>query len=320
MVCESVARNAGRRAIIGNEMPLTVDEECRLFCTLPGDLSPQMCQFRCSRWIAEATAGASLDAVLPKPAGFRQVTRINFRGLLDLPPGTPVRIDDVEIVVPAGKPVSWLDIGQHAARVAAEQGDEMIVMSILHRREVREVPPIWDVPGIIADNPVWSGTIRFFGGDPSRLIIPFASDRPQAVDVYRVRSLIDPGPIAIGVGAILVAVAVALLFQFFMTREISSIVQPIENLLEASGRAVSDIVEEVGPGSAVTPLLLFVAAGGIITIGFALAAKQSGLSVGSITPPSLPSPTGSVSIGPPQARVTAGLGGGSSGGTRRRRS
>lgn len=247
-----------------------------------------------------------LDEVLRPPQGFTKVAGGVLPALSSTPRNARVRVDDVTIITEPH--VSIFQVEQIALRLpGAWDGGRILATSFMFRSEIRNIPSSWSLPSIVGDNPIWEGASQFlFGRKVTTFAVPFTGQN-RRVNVWRLRILHDPLTIGAGIAVLLITIAGILAFEFFSSGSISSVETTLDHLLQRSGQVASDIVGQIGPGSAVTPLLLFVAAGGIITLGFAFATRESGFNVGTLTPPSLPSPSGEVQVGPPTARVTAGV-------------
>lgn len=124
---------------------------------------------------------------------------------------------------------------------------------------------------------------------------------------YRVYLLHDQLPLLIGVAIVAAIFLIALDAGF--SKRLAEVIKQITG-------------GGLGPGSAVTPLLLFIGAGGLLTIGLMMYAQRvGGLSVGTFTPPTVPAvPIAAEVRGGPVTVRTAGFGGGGgAGGARSRR-
>lgn len=282
-------------------MGLIVDEQCRLLCQLPG-VPPRRCEFICkTRWGMDIEANLAFDRILPPPSGFQKVGLFTFLSLGQLPPTTRVRVDDVEVVTPLNRSLPASALATRIRRGVAEEGGRVIAVSVLRRRERRMVPKSWQVPGLVANNPVWR---RVFGSRDT-FAIPFASEL-ATVDVWRVRVLHDPIGVGVGIAVILIAIGAILLLDYFSTRSLSTTESTVSNLIDRVGEAGSDIISAPFQGATNT-LLLFIVAGGAITLGFILVARQAGVETGTFIPPALPAPQAGITVGPPAARLEAGI-------------
>ena len=252
-----------------------------------------------SVWEHRHRAGVSLERLLPLPAGFAPVFIQRVTPLLAVPLDEIVRLDEVELITRTDTRPDWTEITNRIIREIGRNGGRTITISVVRRQETRLVPPNWRVPGTISDNPVWRAAF----GDRDTFSVPFARPTPQRVNVYRVRVLHDPIPIGTGIAIILIALAGILVVDYLSTGSLGSTEGTLQRLLETAFDGVSDIAE--APGRGITnALLLFVVAGGVITLGFIAAARAGGIPTTPFTPPA--APTVGVQVGPPAARVTAG--------------
>lgn len=256
----------------------------------------------------------SLESLVPIPSGYQKVDqfvsstldfilRNPLAALVD--PGlanTRQRIDENEFWVPAGESFDrQRATNEIIAKFEAQGGRVLGIFWFRRRLENVSVPVDWQVPSLIADNPVW----RAVFGSKDRFAIPFTGER-VTVDAYRVKIIHDPIGIAFGVAIVLVAIA-GLLFIYGI-RNISTINVDLREFIEVAGEEIRGVIAAPFAGATQT-LLLFVVAGAVFSFAIFLAGRATGAE--GVKPPAAPAiPTlapPSVTIGPPAARIQTGI-------------
>lgn len=253
----------------------------------------------------------AFERAIPLPPGFTVQARYFYEDITNIAPTRLARVTDTEIVTPPGK-ISIADTRRMADTIrqkTAQQGGTVLVVTFVKRHDRLRVPRTWTPPGPLQSAcgliHVNCGTVR----------IPFGGDAVQDVDVWRVRVLEDIAPVLVVAAAVVAALLIIGIIEYYRTKDVTSVTKPIGDLVGIIRSGVSDFSPAGAAAGVVTPLLLFVAAGGVLTLGFMLAAKQSGLNVGSYQPPSLPTPSGSLGLNAGPVTVQTGFTGGSSGGS-----
>ena len=215
---------------------------------------------------------------------------------------TRQRVDDNEFWVPVGTPFDRQRAqNQMIAGFEAEGG--RVLGIFWFRRQFRRVrvPVDWQVPGIIADNPIW----RAVFGSRDRFPIPFTGELVD-VDSYRVKIIHDPIGIAFGVAIVLIAIAG--LLTIYGLRNLNSINVDIREFIETASDGIKEVIAAPFAG-ATQVLILFVVAGAIFSFAVFVAGRATGAT--ETSPPSAPAITGlaapQVTLGPPSARVQTGI-------------
>lgn len=259
-------------------------------------------------------SGLPLEQLASTPAGFQKVDQF-VSSTLDfilrnplaagVDPGlaaTRQRIDENEFWVRAGESFDRRRATNDIiSRFEAEGGRVLGIFWFRRRLENVRVPVDWQVPSLVADNPVWRAV---FGGR-DRFAIPFTGER-VTVDAYRVKIIHDPIGIAFGVAIVLVAIA-GLLF-IYGVRNLNTINVDIREFIEAAAEGTRRVIEAPFAG-ATQVLVLFVLAGAVFSFAIFAAGRATGAE--GVKPPAAPAiPTlapPSVTVGPPAARVQTGI-------------
>ena len=215
---------------------------------------------------------------------------------------TRQRVDENEFWVRAGEPFDRQAATREMVAKFEQEGGRVLGIFWFKRRLTNvRVPVDWQVPGIIADNPVWRAV---FGGR-DRFVIPFSGET-VTVDAYRVKIVHDPIGIAFGVAIVLVAIA-GLLF-IYGVRNLNSINVDIREFIETAAEGISEVVKAPFAG-ATQILLLFVVGGAIFSFAVFFAGRAAGAK--EVAPPSAPVIPGlaapQVTVGPSSARIQTGI-------------
>lgn len=254
-----------------------------------------------------------MSNLVSTPAGFQKVDQFVSSTLdfilrnplaASVDPGlaaTRQRVDENEFWVPAGESFDrQRATNEMISRFEAEGGRVLGIFWFRRRLENVRVPVDWQVPGIIADNPVW----RAVFGSRDRFVIPFSGET-VTVDSYRVKIVHDPIGIAFGVAIVLIAIA-GLLF-IYGVRNLNSINVDIREFIETASEGISDVIAAPFAG-ATQVLVLFVVAGAIFSFAIFFAGRATGGTAKPPTPPAIPglaAPT--ITVGPPAARIQTGV-------------
>ena len=215
---------------------------------------------------------------------------------------TRQRVDENEFWVRAGESFDRQAATSDMISKFEKEGGRVLGIFWFKRRLTNvRVPVDWQVPGIIADNPVWRAV---FGGR-DRFTIPFSGET-VTVDAYRVKIIHDPIGIAFGVAIVLVAIA-SLLFIYGI-RNLNSINVDIREFIETASEGISEVIRAPFAG-ATQVLLLFVVGGAIFSFAIFFAGRAAGAK--EVAPPAAPVIPGlaapTVTVGPQAARITTGI-------------